>query len=592
MPAGPEADAVALFQAGRYPEAEAAFRAILQKNPRQAHALHALGVIAMQSPQRLDEAVELLRRANKAEPGSFAILYNLGSALRRAGHLVDGLTAFRRAVSLNMRSAEAHLGLANTLRDMGDLKRARASLATALKVNSTLTAARYSLALVDLAEGDLASADTQLRQVVEREPANAEAWNQLGLIAHRREKLDEAMALYARAIEADPAFAPALTNWGNAYKDLGDLDRALACYDKALAADPATTGAWVNSASIALERGDLAAARRAATTALEIRPVLAEAQYALGLIQLREHDFEHGWDGYERRFETDPPIASLLPPHRPPAEEGFARVKRLAVRAEQGIGDQVLYSTLLPELGERGFEVVVELDPRLVGIYRRSLPRFEFVEPAAAALISCDHQVALGSLPSILRRTLASFDWQPRSLLSADPTRVAHTRRKLGDGRHIAISWRSLQGFGRRHVGERKSIPLERFAAIAPSGTRLVDLQYGNVAEERLAFDQSHPGVRVDIPGLDRREDVDGILAAIEACDLVVTSSNVIAHFAGALGKPTFLLYLGANAPFHYWVPRADGRTLWYPSVEPVTDARWTRWEDAFEALSKRLQTA
>ena len=488
MAAGPEADAVALFQAGRYAEAESAFRAILAKNPRQAHALHALGVIAMQSPQRLDEAVELLRRANKAEPGAFSILYNLGSALRRAGHLVEALTAFRRAVSLNMRSAEAHLGLANTLREMGDLKRARESLSTALKVNSTLMAARYSLALVDLAEGDLA------------------------------------------------------------------------------------------------------AARKAATRALEIRPVLAEAQYALGLVQLREHDFEHGWDGYERRFETDPPVASVLPPHRPPLAEGLSRVKHLAVRVEQGIGDQVLYSTLLPELAERGIDVVVELDPRLVGIYRRSLPRLEFVEPGAAEIISCDHQVPLASLPSLFRRSLESFDWQPRALLSADPARVAHTKKALGSGRHVAISWRSFQGFGRRYIGERKSIPLENFAALAAPDLRFVDLQYGNVADERLAFDEAHPGRRVDIPGLDRREDIEGILAAIEACDFVVTSSNVTAHFAGALGKPTWLVYLGGIAPFHYWVPRADQRSLWYPSVQLVTDTRWTRWEDAFEGLAKRLR--
>jgi len=94
----------------------------------------------------------------------------------------------------------------------------------------------------------------------------------------------------------------------------------------------------------------------------------------------------------------------------------------------------------------------------------------------------------------------------------------------------------------------------------------------------------------VDVPGLDRREDIDGILAAIEACDLVVTSSNVTAHFAGALGKPTWLVYLGANAPFHYWEPRTDKRSLWYPSVELVTDTRWSDWKDAFEAIAKRMQ--
>jgi tetratricopeptide (TPR) repeat protein len=590
MPAaGPEAEAVALFQAGKYPEAETAFRAILAKNPRQSHALHALGVIAMQSPERLEEAVEWLRRANKAEPGGFAILYNLGSALRRAGQLPEALTAFRRATSLNMRSAEAHLGLGNTLRDMGDLKRARESLGTALKINASLTAARYNLALVDLAEGNVDAAESSLRQVVEREPRNADAWNHLGLIAHRREKIDEAMALYARAVEANPAFAPALANWGNAYKDLGDLDRAMSLYDRALDADPQATGALVNAASIALERGDLDAARRTASRALEVRPVLAEAQYVLGLVQLREHDFERGWEGYERRFETDPPIASVMPPHRPRLVEGLSRAKRLAVRLEQGIGDQILYSTLLPELAEQRVETIVEIDARLVDLYRRSLPQLEFVEPGAAALISTDHEVPIGSLPSFLRRTTASFDWQPRALLGADPARVAHAARVLGNGRHIAIAWRSFQAFGRRHIGERKSIPLECFAALGREGTRLVDLQYGNVADERAAFDERHPGLRVDIPGLDRRQDLEGVMAAISACDLVVTSSNVTAHFAGALGKRTWLVYLAANAPFHYWVPRTDMRSLWYPSVEIVTDARWTRWEQAFEAIAGRL---
>jgi len=92
------------------------------------------------------------------------------------------------------------------------------------------------------------------------------------------------------------------------------------------------------------------------------------------------------------------------------------------------------------------------------------------------------------------------------------------------------------------------------------------------------------------VPALDRREDLEGVMATIAACDLVVTSSNVTAHFAGALGKPTWLVYLGANAPFHYWVPRADMRSLWYPSVEIVTDAAWTSWGQAFEALAARAR--
>jgi len=195
----------------------------------------------------------------------------------------------------------------------------------------------------------------------------------------------------------------------------------------------------------------------------------------------------------------------------------------------------------------------------------------------------------LGSLPRFFRRSIEAFETQPAALLQADESRIAATRAALGDERVVAISWRSFQGFGRRHIGERKSIPLEAFGALAATGARLLDLQYGDVAEERARFDERHPGLRLEMPGLDVRDDIEGILAAIEACELVVTASNVTAHFAGALGKRTWLVYLGANPPFHYWAPRADGRALWYPSVEIVTNSRWTRWEDALGAVAVRL---
>ena len=97
--------------------------------------------------------------------------------------------------------------------------------------------------------------------------------------------------------------------------------------------------------------------------------------------------------------------------------------------------------------------------------------------------------------------------------------------------------------------------------------------------------------MRIEVPALDRHDDIEGVLAAIEACDLVITASNVTAHFAGALGKRTWLVYLAANPPFHYWTPRPDGRSLWYPRVEIVTDARWTTWEPALAAIAERLRT-
>jgi ADP-heptose:LPS heptosyltransferase len=268
-------------------------------------------------------------------------------------------------------------------------------------------------------------------------------------------------------------------------------------------------------------------------------------------------------------------------------------VKRLAIWPEQGVGDQVLFSTLLPDLASRGVQAVVELDPRLLTIYRRSLPAFTFVAPAAAdaAFGSCDAQLALGSLPRLLRPTAESFSKQPRALLVPDEARVARARERLGPGRWIAISWRSLQRGDRKALGERKSIPLEHFAALAQcAGARLLDLQYGDVAAERTAFHARHPGMLLRLEDLDTDNDFEGIVAAMAACERVVTSSNVTAHFAGAIGKETSLLFLDGWPPFHYWTAGPDRRSLWYPSVQIASDASWIDWERAFAAVCKGLQ--
>jgi tetratricopeptide (TPR) repeat protein len=623
MPTELESQAIALFLAGHFEDAEKAFRAILARDPAHRDSLLALGIIAAQSG-RLDDAAGFLGRATGADARSYPAFFHLGSVLRQAGRHEEARGAFEKAIEIDPRAPEAHVGLANTLREQGDGFGARAAFAKALALVPDFPPANYNLALLELDEGKLGAAEACLERVLEREPRNAAAWNNLGIVRRKAgapararesferaveadpanadalnnlglalqgaEDLDGAIALYARALEARPGFAQALTNWGNALKDRGDLAGANERYQKALAADPREPAALVNSASIALERGLQAQARRLYQRALEARPGLADARYGLGIIALYGHDFESGWDGYEARFETEPPAAATHPPHLTRYSPGGLGMGRLAVRAEQGLGDQILFSTLLPELSEAP-PPIVELDTRLVPIYRRSVRGFEFTSPehAVNAMTECRQQVPLGSLPSIFRRDAALFRKQPGLLLKPDPARVTAIQNALPPGRRVAISWRSFQKAGRRHIAQRKSIPLECFAALAPAGVKLLDVQYGDVAAERAAFDAAHPGLRIEAPGLDTREDIEGVLAAIACCDVVVTASNVTAHFAGALGRKTWLIYLGANAPFHYWVPNEKGRSLWYPSVEILTNPQWTRWETAFEEVARRL---
>src|SRR5262249_27052700 len=153
--------------------------------------------------------------------------------------------------------------------------------------------------------------------------------------------------------------------------------------------------------------------------------------------------------------------------------------------------------------------------------------------------------------------TLESFARQPRALLSPDPARVEALRARIGPGPVTGISWRSFQKPHRRFYGEIKSTPLESLAPLVQDGVRLLDLQYGDTNSERTAFDTAHPGALLHLDELDTTQDLEGVLAAIEACTRVITTSNVTAHLAGAIGKETWLIYPGASPPFHYWAPIA-----------------------------------
>jgi len=274
----------------------------------------------------------------------------------------------------------------------------------------------------------------------------------------------------------------------------------------------------------------------------------------------------------------------------PLARDEIGRVRRVAVWREQGVGDQILYSTTLGELEARGQEFVVEIDARLVPAMRRAHPRWNVVAPeeSAAAFAACDRHAPMADIAAMVRPTRESFASQPRAFLAADRERAARYRAQVAKpGRRvIGISWRSFQPKSRAWLETRKSAPLEDFAPLAArDDLLLLDLQYGDTAAERARF----RGELARIEGLDLFNDLDGVMAAIEACDVVVTTSSVTAHLAGATGKRTLLIYLNALPPFHYWSNRDGNHSPWYPSVELVSAPAIDSWPRALARVDELL---
>lgn len=446
-----------------------------------------------------------------------------------------------------MHDPDALCDQAIALNAAGRFAEAAELLAAALRLRPGFTDAIFNLGVSHAGLGRHDDAIECFRAVLARAPRSADTHSNLGAVLQERGDLDAAIAAYERALAIQPDHVEALNNLGSLLEERARRREAMALYRRALKVDPAAD------------------------------PAAARAAYNLGLAHLRELEFEAGWEYCEARFRTSPPVT---PPRRFLVPEfsaaDFGRGRSIAVWPEQGVGDQVLYSTLLPELEARGERFVVEVDLRLLSAYKRAHPGWGVVP--TGQLPACDRHIAIGSLPRLLRPDKESFARQPRALLAADPERAARFRSQF-EQKLIGISWRSFQPALRSAQRRKKSAPLAAFMALSRlAGVRLLDLQYGDTAAERAEFADAGEALQ-HLDDLDLFGDLDGVLAAIHACDLVVTTSNVTAHFAGALGKETLLVYPAGDSPFYYWVPGKDGRCLWYPSVRIVTAPDLDTWE-------------
>jgi len=298
------------------------------------------------------------------------------------------------------------------------------------------------------------------------------------------------------------------------------------------------------------------------------------------LLLLSHGLFNPGWYHHERRWRSVQfvdPVKKIRPILTGRARFSSDRdlTARVLVWGEQGVGDEVMFGSMLREFRGWCGKMLVQMDKRLIPLFRRSLPQdVEFYERGSVVSEDLyDSHIPIGSLGLHLRPSRESFEGHRGAYLKADPDRVRALRESFGltDGeRLIGVSWRSSNP----ETGAGRSLPLWELAQVlGGEGRRLVNLQYGSVQEE-IAEAQARCGIRVEqVPGVDCQNDLDGLAALIMACDEVVSIGNATAHLAGALGQKTTVLL--PYSPSWRWMAKGD-ESPWYRSVrllrQPLPD--------------------
>lgn len=297
---------------------------------------------------------------------------------------------------------------------------------------------------------------------------------------------------------------------------------------------------------------------------IRLDPKNDDYAWTLGLINLQLNRFKEGWAGYERRWGSKVFKSPRISTSKPQWTLG-SDAKKVLVWCEQGIGDQIIYSSLLPELKKHVEEVTVMIDARLSLPLSRAMPQIKFIHhDARVKMDEHDAHIPIASLGSYFINSLNDIPAKAaRNYMQADPKRVNKIKRELGikDGDIvIGLSWASTASA----IGKHKSCALKDMEPILAwgkeRGYKFLSLQYGIPQEEMSAYPEI-----MFVKDVDMFFDIDGVCAAIQLCDRIVSVSNASVHMAGAMGKPVYLL--DANKLW-YWYNRIGFESLWYPSLK------------------------
>lgn len=408
-----------------------------------------------------------------------------------------------------------------------------------------------------------------LQKLLERTPEAIGAWVDLAQCYSHLNKLDQACEAVSRVIALDPERADNYATLAGFEARRGNIVHGEELCHAALRRDPENGAAIGNLGNIRALQGRFDEAEALFKRQLALRPDDAGTHSNLSYMLLRLRRYGEGWSHYHWRWKQPTRTTPEGRDRGLPRWDGIMPAKgRVLIWREQGIGDEILYSSLIPDLAARGVDVVLAVDPRLVPLLSRSLPGVTVVAEDAtldvkALNLSC--QRPLGDVGELCRPDVASFAHHPPHYLKADTGRVEALRKRYrasaGNRPLVGVSWNS----GNPATGRYKSVTLADMAPLLRRpGEMFVSLQYGKAADEVS-------GLPPDIPVYHDREidplaDIDGQAAQIAALDLVVTVSTAAAHIAGGLGVPTLILLPEDWGQLWYWGYAGD-QTPWYRSV-------------------------
>ncbi len=501
-------------------------------------------------------AIKLFRSLELNEPDNPQHKIPFAVALYELGDYEEVIKVISECLNLSPETPFAHQLRGRAFFKLEKFESALVEFNLEIKKNPSYSEAHcdraYALIEMNSCEEGFASAKLAL----ELDPNLAEAYDCMAISMNKLGNPHHAIELVEQAIHLDPSSPDFQRTLGDIFYSLDDFESAMKCYDKSLQLDP--------------------------------NFIIGDFQKSQVFLMCCRFDL--GWQSYEARHLKKKNQDKKL-------YQDFSRIKfwtqeKILIRKEQGIGDQILFSSLFFEIDRADRDIYIEVDDRLIPILSRSFKHIKFFDTKNFPNnFTPDMTIGIGSLGGFLRQTIESFQNQKSYFLRSDPikkdlfvSRLNRHKAKV-DQKICGIAWRSINN----RVGIQKSIDLKKFRPLLSHPDILfVNLQY-NVPLGELAEIEKLYGINIiNFDDIDIYKDIDSLCALIDACDFVVTISNVTVHLAGGLGKKTYLFVPKGEGKLFYWHHDLK-KSLWYPSVEIFRQHNFLDWSHPVKEVHKRI---
>ena len=569
--------AIQLHQNGRIGEAIAIYKKLFATHSGNHQYLYLLGTAYLQTG-KVKESVELLTASLKLNRSNLEALKNLGIAQLAAENPSDALKTFNSLVKSKPSLPEAHFNQANALKKLGKLSDALNAYERAIKLKPNYIEALYNRGNLLMDQGKLEDALNSYQKVIDFAPKVAEAHNNKGSALKQMKRFEEALQSFEIAVSCKPQFPSAQNNIGAVLNELKRFDEALLALDKAVTIDSDNAeifnnkgvahkelkqypeaqkafekaitlksdyeNAYINLGNLFKELKQMEPALSAYNRAIEINSDSIDGHFFKGLLQLMMGDLKEGWELYEWRHKADLQGVPFSPDKPLWNIKDAPSYKRILVHGEQGIGDQIMFASLLKELKSCCNEVLVRLDERLIPLFERSFGKgFYYISNKEEVKQDrYDACVSMGSLCKEFRMNEEDFSGSPYLLddeIKTSKLREQLRNQKLENEKIVGISWKSSN----EKSGDKRSLNLVRFLqGLDLDNVVFANLQYGEVADEIKQAETELNITFLNSDSVDNKEDIDGLASLIQCCDLVISIDNSTVHLAGALGKEVHTL--------------------------------------------------